>query len=112
MRDLQGVGCVPAWDGARSHHRVGEYARSPHEWLPRPFGGRVMVSRRDVTGDGIYLQVVPGPEGRYQIVRVELGTPVARGFKSQEKALAWIGRAIRAGVLPKGVVVVEPPDAE
>lgn len=112
MRDLTGIGCVPAWDGdpveKRKHHRTGEYARSPWEWMPRPFAGRVMLSRNKTDGDGIYLQVVPGPEGRWQLVRVELGTPVARGFTTKEKALAWVGRAIRAGVLPKGVVVVEP----
>jgi hypothetical protein len=114
MADLTGVGCVPAWMGdigepPRKHHRTGEYARSPFEWMPRPFAGRVMLSNRMTSGEGIYLEVVPGPNRTWQLVRVELSTPVARGFATPEKAREWVARAIRAGVLPKEVMVVEPP---
>lgn len=59
----------------------------------------------------ITLMIVPGPEGLLQIVRIELNTPVARGFATKERARAWIERAIRAGVLPSGAVEVEPPGA-
>jgi hypothetical protein len=59
----------------------------------------------------ITLMIVPGPQRLYQLVRVELNTPVARGFATKEQARAWIERAIRAGVLPTGVVEVEPPGA-
>lgn len=108
MDDPGSVRCVMPWDTLkRSHHRPGEYDRSPWEWMPRPYGGRVMVSNRKTKGEGVFLQVVPGPEGLWQIVRVELQAPVARGFRTREAAAAWIGRAVRAGVLPEGVTLLE-----
>lgn len=62
-----------------------------------------------------HLMIVPGPGGgllskahTWMIVRIELNTPVARGFATKEQARAWIGRAVRAGVLPSGVMEVEP----
>jgi hypothetical protein len=103
---------VPAWHGAPiDPRRTGEYSRSQNEWMPRPFGGRVMVtSRRVVAGkEPIYVEVVPGPGGMYQIVRIDLARPLARGFASPQSARAWVARAIRQGVLPEGVIVVEPP---
>lgn len=106
------VHCEPPWNTTRSHHRPNEYARSPWEWMPRPFGGRVMLARNRKNGSDIYLQIVPGPEGLWQIVRVELATPVARGFKTREGARRWIARAVRAGVLPQGVTEVESADAK
>jgi hypothetical protein len=110
-----GTAARPAWFGTdgppqrkRSHHRVGERDRSPWEWMPRPFGGRVMVKSRRVSGEGVYLMIVPGPERTWQWVRIELNTPVARGFATKESARAWLARALRAGVLPQGVMEVEP----
>lgn len=111
MGDLVGKPCVPAWfsaDAPDRPHRTGEYKRTPGEWMPRPHAGRAIVSRNETDGTGIYLEVVPGPNRTWQLVRVELSTPVARGFATPERARAWVARAIVAGVLPKGVVVVEP----
>jgi hypothetical protein len=97
------------------------WGRRPWEWLPTPYGGRIMVpSKQESQRSGdprmraftpITLMIVPGPERLLQIVRIELDTPVARGFATKEQARAWIERAIRAGVLPTGVVEVEPPGA-
>lgn len=67
-----------------------------------------MTESRKRTGEGIYLQVVPGPERTWQLVRVDLDHPLARGFRTPESALAWLARAIRQGIVPEGVVVVEP----
>ena len=94
-----------------------EYARKPWEWLPRPYAGRIMVPSQDQSRAErhpqpmapIHVMIVPGPEGMWQIIRVELESPVARGFKTRERARDWIGRAIREGVLPQGVMEVEPP---
>jgi hypothetical protein len=110
---VEGTGAVPAWFGdvPRGHHRTGEYSRSPHEWMPRPWAGRVMVSKNKTTGEGVYLQVVPGPEGLFQVVRVDLSKPVARGFRTPQAAERWVARAVGAGILPSGVVLVEPPPA-
>jgi hypothetical protein len=71
-----------------------------------------MTESRKRTGEGIYLQVVPGPERTWQLVRVDLDHPLARGFRTPESALAWLARAIRQGIVPEGVVVVEPPSPE
>jgi hypothetical protein len=96
-----------------------EYKRCPWEWLPRPYAGRIMVPSKGRTAKdnnppmkailGMTLMIVPGPEGLYQVVRIELNAPVARGFRTKEQARGWIGRAVRGGVLPEGVVEVEPP---
>lgn len=70
-----------------------------------------MLARNKKNGGGVYLQVVPGPAGLWQIVRVDLGSPVARGFLSPEDAREWVARALNAGVLPEGVTIVEPTEA-
>src|SRR3954471_22658027 len=95
-------------DARLSNGRPGEYDWKPWEWMPRPHGGRIMTESRKRTGEGIYLQVVPGPERTWQLVRVDLDHPLARGFRTPESALAWLARAIRQGIVPEGVVVVEP----
>lgn len=91
-----------------SRSKPGEYDWKEWEWMPRPHAGRVMTSSRRISGEGIYLQVVPGPERTWQLVRIDLYHPLARGFRTPESALAWLARAIRQGVVPQGVVVVEP----
>ena len=95
------------------------------EWLPRPWAGKIMVPSRKWTENPklerrigpVTLMVVPGPPvgplngHSWQVVRLELERPVARGFATREDARAWIGRAVRAGVLPPVAVEVEPPGA-
>jgi hypothetical protein len=118
----------PAWAGEPSKVYREFNARHAGEWLPRPYHGRIMQPpiRRDHTRptrsdrtkrepepmQAIHLMIVPGPAGLYQVVRINLKTPVARGFRTKEDARGWIGRAVRAGVLPEGVVEVEPPPGE
>jgi hypothetical protein len=71
------------------------WGRRPWEWLPTPYAGRIMVpSKADKnppmkTFTPITLMIVPGPGRLYQLVRVELNTPVARGFATKEQARAW-----------------------
>lgn len=64
---------------------------------------------RKVLAKAMYVQVVPGPAGTWQIVRVDLVHPFARGFASPEEARSWLGRAVRAGLVPEGVTELEPP---
>lgn len=101
---------VPAWfgDAPTGKRRTGEYSRSPQEWMPRPWAGRIMVSKNARDDQEVYVQVVPGPEGLWQIVRIELNQPVARGFRTPGQARRWVHKAVGAGILPKGVVLVEP----
>ena len=86
------------------------------EWLPRPVEGRTLpLERRRVSPTPIYVQIVPGPGNLFQIVRVDLAQPVARGFRSKEHARKWIAFALRGGMLPEGVVELEngpPTDKE
>lgn len=92
-------------DGKR--HRPVAYEKS--EWMPRPYAGRVLVERAKMPlKSTLYVQIVPGPEGLWQIVRVDLDKPFARGFRTPEKARGWLARALRAGVVPEGVVELEP----
>ena len=99
---------------------------SAAEWLPRPWAGKIMIPsrakawQRDPAPESkrapVTLMVVPGPPvgvlnaPSWQVVRLELERPVARGFATPEQARAWIGRAVRAGVLPSVAVEVEPPE--
>ena len=110
---VEGTGAVPAWFGdtgekGEKPHRTGEYSRSPQEWMPRPWDGRIMVKRNVVESGTVYVQVVPGPEGLWQIVRIELNQPVARGFRTPGQARRWVHKAVGAGILPQRVVLVEP----
>jgi hypothetical protein len=83
------------------------------EWLPKPIYGRTLpLTTRAETPEPVYVQILPGPGNLLQIVRVDLMRPVARGFQSREAARRWLGFAIRAGMLPKGVVELEGPPAE
>ena len=80
------------------------------EWLPKPWAGRVLLPRdKKVLAEALYVQIMPGPMGTWQIVRVDLVHPFARGFLTPDDARGWLGRAIRAGVVPEGVVELEPP---
>ena len=104
-----GTPARPAWAEANAARRSSEYVRAPWEWMPRPTGGRSFtLASRQRSDHPIYVQVVPGPGGLYQIVRVDLDSPVARGFQTREEASKWIGRAIKQGILPEGVMEVEP----
>ena len=78
--------------------------------MPRPIYGRGMPAgaRKAVSPEPIYLQVVPGPERTWQIVRVDLKQPVARGFYSRKAASKWIESAVGRGILPGGTTEVEP----
>lgn len=111
-----GTPARPPWiesDGKR--HRY-EHRRTAGEWLPTPTAGRTIsnaAKKRANTTSGqthIHVQIVPGPERTYQIVRVELATPVARGFRTKEGARRWLARAVKSGVLPQNVMEVEPPN--
>jgi hypothetical protein len=96
-------------DGLRHRWLNGESYRV-NEWLPRPTHGRTLpLTTRTKTPGPVYVQIVPGPGGRLQIVRVDLAQPVARGFASPESARRWLGSAISSGILPEGVVELEPP---
>lgn len=114
-RVTPGTPARPPWAGADAQAererrlRNSEYVRAPWEWLPRPTGGRsfTLASRRH-SDEPIYLQVVPGPERLYQIVRVDLTQPVARGFRTKREASRWIEQAVAMGILPTGVTEVEP----
>jgi hypothetical protein len=117
-----------AWDGPAGWPHEKDYnARNKDVWLPKPLRGRFMPRKKDEPGSGVrsdarsvrqppadatarHLMIVPGPEGLYQIIKVDLRRPVARGFRTPEQARGWIGRAVRAGILPEGVVEVEPPE--
>lgn len=93
-------------DDGQRHRPVG-YEK--HEWMPRPYAGRVLVERAKLPPkEPLYVQVVPGPNGTWQIVRVDLHRPFARGFLTLETARGWLARAVRAGVVPQGVVELEP----
>jgi hypothetical protein len=95
------------------------WGRQPWEWLPTPFAGRIMVpnkNKRDKQDrpagklpDPLYVQLMPGPNGSVQWVRVHLNHPFARGFRNPEQARGWLARAVKAGVVPEGVVEIEPP---
>ena len=78
------------------------------EWMPKPMSGKDKLHQPRTNGEPIYVQIVPGPNRTFQIVRVELATPVARGFKSKEQARKWIELALRQGVLPAGITELEP----
>ena len=108
--NVSGVGCLPAWFGAPLEtRRTGEYSRTPDEWMARPFGGRVMISSRKMADkQPIYVECVPGPGGSWQLVRVDLAKPFARGFRSPKQARGWVAKAIKQGILPESVIVVEP----
>lgn len=67
-----------------------------------------MTTRQETSGP-VYVQIVPGPGNLLQIVRVDLARPVARGFRTKETARRWLELAIDRGILPKGVIEVEPP---
>jgi hypothetical protein len=103
-----GTGAHAPWaedDGQR--HRFVAHAKS--EWLPRPYAGRILLERhRRPTPRATYVQIVPGPERTWQIVRVDLEKPFARGFRTPESARGWLVRALRAGVIPDGTVELEP----
>lgn len=122
-----------AWDGPAAWQEKETNARNEGVWMPKPIRGRFMPRRgrqapdknpplrspgvdgvvEEVAGEAahpVHLLIVPGPAGLYQIVRLNLRVPVARGFRTKEQARGWIGRAVRAGVLPEGVVEVEPPE--
>lgn len=108
-----GIAARPPWAGTDAIHparvRTGEYSRTPGEWMPRPAGGRSFtLASRKHSDEPIYLQVVPGPERLYQIVRVDLTQPVARGFRTRREASRWIEKAVAMGILPTGVTEVEP----
>jgi hypothetical protein len=82
------------------------------EWMPRPTEGRTLpLTSRSETPEPVYVQIVPGPGNLLQIVRVDLERPVARGFLNREAARRWLAYAIRAGMLPKGVVELEGQSA-
>ena len=119
-----------AWDGPAAWPAGDVNSRNKGVWLPKPIKGRYMTGRRPrdtnpqlqgpgvegvveaLTGAAVHLMIVPGPQGLYQVVRVHFETPVARGFRTKEQARGWIGRAVRAGILPEGVVEVEPPGSD
>jgi len=115
LHRLRDLAARPAWAGAEAdaerlrRQRTSEYTRSPWEWLPRPTGGRSFtLASRKRSAEPIYLQVVPGPGRLYQIVRVDLTQPVARGFRTKKEASRWIELAVARGILPAGVTEVEP----
>ncbi len=104
-----GTPAAPPWRDSRTRSRYLAHDRSPWEWLPRPHLGRSFTTGSRMSDDEtIYVQVVPGPQRLYQIVRVDLASPVARGFRTRQEASEWIAKAVKQGVLPKGVVEVEP----
>ena len=107
-----GTRARPPWleeDGIRHRTRVGDEA----EWMPRPFAGRILLERtRMPKAEQIYVQVVPGPQGLWQIVRVDLDKPFARGFRTPELARRWLGRAVKAGIVPQGTMELEPMQEE
>jgi hypothetical protein len=106
-----GTPARPPWAGGDDGLRHRKYTRAPWEWLPRPHAGRIMLPVKRQDQKPIHVQVVPGPGHTWQIVRVDLESPFARGFATREEARSWISRAVRQGVLPEGVVEVEPATA-
>ena len=113
MADLQGVSGKAPWDAATSGkgpRTASEYSRSKDEWMPRPIYGRGMPTgaKKIVSPEPIYVQVVPGPERTWQIVRVDLAKPVARGFRTKKGASRWIESAVGKGILPGGTTELEP----
>jgi len=100
-------------DGLR-HRWLNGKSHRVKEWLPKPIYGRTLpLSTRAETPEPVYVQIIPGPGNLHQIVRVDLRQPVARGFQTKEAARRWLEFAIRAGMLPKGVVELEgTPDGE
>lgn len=102
-----GGAAVPWATDEPGRHRL--VARAAWEWLPRPHAGRIMLPRRKANDQTLYVQIVPGPERTWQVCRIDLGKPFARGFRTKEQARRWIAGAMKAGIIPEGVVEVEPP---
>lgn len=88
---------TPQWMGR--HWRTGDSKRERH------LEAHVVASSKEP----VYVQIVPGPNHCWQVVRVDLKTPFARGFLSADQARRWIGRAMKAGILPESIVEVESP---
>lgn len=118
MDDLRGYDGQPCqgiapWNRAENHDRLrhrwlNQRHHKAMEWLPKPINGRTLpLSSRQTTEQPVYVQIVPGPGGLYQIVRVDLSTPVARGFPTPEAARKWLGMAVKGGIVPQGVVELE-----
>lgn len=112
----KGIACLPPWEGGKDLPEKHWYGRRPWEWMPTPNRGRVFtrnsVMKSNLTSETIYAEIVPGPNGSWQLVRVELKHPFARGFRTKDDAHAWVERAMDAGVLPSTVVIIEPPSTE
>lgn len=93
---------------AKRHRWLNQGHHKAMEWLPRPLNGRTLpLTSRQVTDEPVYVQIVPGPSGLYQIVRIDLARPVARGFQTPDHARRWLGFAVKGGILPQGVVELE-----
>lgn len=121
MDDLRGYDGQPCqgiapWNRAENrdrlrHRWLNQRHHKAMEWLPKPINGRTLpLSSRQTTEQPVYVQIVPGPGGLYQIVRVDLSTPVARGFPTPEAARKWLGMAVKGGIVPQGVVELEGKD--
>jgi len=115
LRGFDGNPCqgIAPWnrsenEDGRRHRWLNSQANKAMEWLPRPTAGRTLpLTSREETTDPVYVQIVPGPGNLFQIVRVDLKQPVARGFHTKASARAWLEAALFRGVLPKGVVELE-----